>query len=537
VGSICCATASQPAYLEPTYGSRTPGPVKTAAIVVLLAAATALSRAPFLAPRLAHWDAVNYALGLHDFDIAAHQPHPPGSPYFILAGRAVLMLVGDDNSALLLISVIASIGAVLAEYVLARLLFQARTAFVAAVVLMTQPVLWGYGTTASAWTVLACLGLSIGLISLLLMRGHARLSYPSALLMGVASGFRLDAAVFLSPLWLWAMFTTTPEWRRRAVAVGIAVIGLLVWLVPVVADSGGILVWSQRLLALLPAQGASAAAVARQLAANTAITLGMLAFTVGPALVLSYLIDKKRAMFWLRATLTSKVGIFWALWILPALTFLWLVDKSEPGHDLIYTGALVALGVGLLAHSAVTPGRLAACGALIAALQAGVFLFAAPQTGRPLDWTMNSMMLNVTEPGARLQQSSLDSTLRMIRARFEPRATVVLTVTGQDAYRFMMYYLPEYTVVRLDPETRTALVARDKKQGNLTEVGDCLFVDGDAHHIVWVLSTPAEPGTVPRDAALVSDPADGGPFQTWEAETNPVGPDYLGFTLSAACAT
>ena len=78
-----------------------------------LACATVLSRLPLLAPRLAHWDAVNYALGLHDFNVAAHQPHPPGSPYFILLGRLALAVTADDNAALILVSLVASVGAVM----------------------------------------------------------------------------------------------------------------------------------------------------------------------------------------------------------------------------------------------------------------------------------------------------------------------------------------------------------------------------------------------------------------------------------------
>src|SRR3979409_1433137 len=76
----------------------------TWATLAILAFGTGASRLPFLTPRLAHWDAVNYALALHDFNVAAHQPHPPGSPYFILLGRAALALVGDDNAALILVS-------------------------------------------------------------------------------------------------------------------------------------------------------------------------------------------------------------------------------------------------------------------------------------------------------------------------------------------------------------------------------------------------------------------------------------------------
>src|SRR4029077_18529115 len=132
------------------------------AIVLALAACTLVSRLPFLTPRLAHWDAVNYALGLPHFDIAAPQPHPPGSPYFILLGRAALALTGDDNAALIGISIVSSVGAVVGEYVLAAAIFGPRPGLLAAVLLLTQPVFWGYGTMGTPWTLLACLALSIG---------------------------------------------------------------------------------------------------------------------------------------------------------------------------------------------------------------------------------------------------------------------------------------------------------------------------------------------------------------------------------------
>ena len=38
---------------------------------------------PFLAPSLEDIDSINFALGVRHFDVAAHQPHPPGYPVFI----------------------------------------------------------------------------------------------------------------------------------------------------------------------------------------------------------------------------------------------------------------------------------------------------------------------------------------------------------------------------------------------------------------------------------------------------------------------
>ena len=37
-----------------------------------------LTRAPFRAERLSGWDPVNFALALDRWDLALHQPHPPG---------------------------------------------------------------------------------------------------------------------------------------------------------------------------------------------------------------------------------------------------------------------------------------------------------------------------------------------------------------------------------------------------------------------------------------------------------------------------
>lgn len=475
-----------------------------------LAAATVALRLPLLAPRLAHWDAVNYALGLHNFDIAAHQPHPPGSPYFILLGRAALALVGDDNLALELISVVASTGAVMAEFLLAKLLFGRRAAILGALILLTQPVFWGYGTTASAWTVLGLCSIGIASMAALLLRGHARLVYPSAVLVGVVSGFRADAALFLAPLWVWSLFHATRHWRTRAVAIAVVCASTLLWLVPVTLGAGGPLLWSERLLALLPTFDAS---TPRQLTVNTTIAFGTLAFTLGPALVAWFVLRKP-------VQLESRTRVFLALWVVPAFTFLWLVDSTEPGHDLVFVGALAALGGVLLQRSV-------GLGVAVVVFQSVVFLFAAPLADQPLAWTIDSMLLNVTAPGFRAQQSSLDATLRVVQDRFDPATTLVVTLVGQDTYRFMMYYLPEYTVVRLDPEAHSVLTAHGRSQGNWQEA-NCL----SARTAVLVLSTPTEPGTTPDGASRLS--AAGEPFEVWQFPPNEM--DYLGFAIGNACA-
>ena len=506
----------------------------TWAAVALLAAATVLSRAPLFTPRLAHWDAVNYALGLHEFNVAAHQPHPPGSPYYIWLGRAALALLGDDNAALVSLSVAASAGAVLTAYALGRVLFGPRTGLLAALILMTQPVFWGYGTMGTPWTLLAFLALTIGLTCAWLMRGRTGVVLPSAALMGLASGFRLDATVLLMPVWVWAVWRAERRWPRRLLALAVVAASALAWIVPVAASSGGFTLWSERLLALFAPVEPSAASVVRQFASNTFIAFGTLALAVGPALGLG-LASRAPGPLDLRPTAPDRrTRAFWLLWIGPAFVFLWLVDSTEPGHALVFGGALSALAAAVLVRLTRTGPRLGLCATLLVAGQAGLFFFAAPWPERPAAWAPNAMVLNVSASGLREQQASLDAALTTIRRGFDPRDSLVLTITGQDPYRFMMYYLPEFRVRRLDPAAGSVLDARARRQGAWREVDGCLADTPDIRHVVWVLRTRSEPNTSPSGARLLSDPTDA-PFQVWTVDPAPDTPPYLGFSLAEPC--
>src|SRR5690242_20454093 len=51
-----------------------------------LAVVTLLSRWPYRARMLYNWDAVQFALALREFDIAKHQPHPPGYLLYVALG-------------------------------------------------------------------------------------------------------------------------------------------------------------------------------------------------------------------------------------------------------------------------------------------------------------------------------------------------------------------------------------------------------------------------------------------------------------------
>jgi hypothetical protein len=60
----------------------------------------------FLPSTLEDIDSLNFALGIHDFNPAAHRPHPPGYPIFIALAKMVRAVVPSDARALALLGAI-----------------------------------------------------------------------------------------------------------------------------------------------------------------------------------------------------------------------------------------------------------------------------------------------------------------------------------------------------------------------------------------------------------------------------------------------
>ena len=59
-----------------------------------LALIFAIAHVPFLARSLEDIDSVNFALGVRDFDVATHRPHPPGYPVYIFLGKIATAIAG-----------------------------------------------------------------------------------------------------------------------------------------------------------------------------------------------------------------------------------------------------------------------------------------------------------------------------------------------------------------------------------------------------------------------------------------------------------
>ena len=96
--------------------------------MLLLAAATALTRLIFRSHGLYDLDSLGFALGVEHFDPRVYQPHPPGYFLYCCLGKVLHTVIPDVNLALVLLSILASCGAVVLIYQLALEWFGIRGA-------------------------------------------------------------------------------------------------------------------------------------------------------------------------------------------------------------------------------------------------------------------------------------------------------------------------------------------------------------------------------------------------------------------------
>lgn len=172
------------------------------------------------------WDEVLFARALHEYDVAAHIPQPPGFPLYIGTARLFRLFFPDDTLSLSLTSVLfaAVLGAGL--YASFRFIFRDRAAAAAAafLTLMSPAVLIHAGAPRSDVP-----GMAVGLGALALaLQGSrsARSLVASGAAAGLAFGLRVTVLPAVGPVLLASMFIQVRRGRWKPAASGLLLAAL-----------------------------------------------------------------------------------------------------------------------------------------------------------------------------------------------------------------------------------------------------------------------------------------------------------------------
>src|SRR5262249_2869127 len=209
-----------------------------AVAALVLVAATIVSRLPFMTRTLYAFDSANYALAVRDFyNVAFHQPHPPGYPLYVAFARAIDSLVHNANQSLVLESILWSTLAVGCTIGLGRAMCGRGVGLLAGGLLVCTVGFWGYGEVAYPYVALAGESATLALLAHAVLAGRPRLIVPLGLAWAISGGVRWDGAVFALPLALWAVSSVAWRWKLTTVVLAGAVV--VAWAVPLIALSGG----------------------------------------------------------------------------------------------------------------------------------------------------------------------------------------------------------------------------------------------------------------------------------------------------------
>lgn len=505
------------------------------------AAATLLTRAPLVTRHLWDHDSVQLALAVERFDLAAHQPHPPGYPLYVALLKVLDLLGVEPLGGMLTLSVLAAMGGAAAMATLAHRLagggeLGERTALVASALYVFNPLLWFYGELPLVYAVEG--GLTVAVAWAVAGMSDSRSRFLLAcILLAVAGGLRPSTLVLLSPLLLWGVVTS---WRRRRLTPGLLAAGaasgaavVLAWLVPLAVVAGGLAAYRRisgaHFGALLPQTSVLHGAGLDAVGHNVFVVVKWALQGLVPgvlALLVLWMLAPGAVLPGLRR-LASRAG-FLIAWALPPMAFFALFHITKAGYTLVHLPALltalavvVAPALDVSAAPRRGPGgnrwaRTLAAVTLVAVAGGSLFLLGRDRgEGTPRWLALVRHEFNLRE--IRGFERDLEEALAVLRG-LPVAGTVFASVelTGRGAagsegflypwHRHLQWYLPESPVVYLVPELERA----ERTPGGhrpFRPVPWSAWIPEDAERVVWVLSeVPDERFELPPGEDLPSNP-------------------------------
>ena len=475
----------------------------------VLALVTLASRWPYRARMLYNWDAVQFALALREFDVAKHQPHPPGYLLYVGLGRLLNATLGDPSQAYVTLAMLFSAATTFVVYALARALYGRMTALAAACLLAVSPLFWFYGSVGLTYAGEAFGASLVALLALGALRGRVSYLYWGAVVLGLVGGLRQSVLVLLFPLWLAAAIHGIRSTRRVVAALGVLAGAVLAWFLPLMWLSGGLMAYlaaSSQLYSsvVLPTSvfGGHLETTLRQaryLLESVAVGLGPLAVAIFalPAYA--------RRCGW------RIEEWFLVAWIVPPAVFYALVHFGQAGYVLTFLPALVILLSRALVE-AVAAGserlrrpqwRWALTAAAVAPLlliNTGFFVNARPiprefdrREGDAWVWRarddVHDWILSRTAAALREHEAVIRTYVDTIRAVYDPADTALLTELGnRRSYpwlRHAMYYLPEYDVYQLSVGEVRGFYAPQSSATMILTPGDSIVLPRRVRQLVW----------------------------------------------------
>ncbi len=290
---------------------------------------------------LLHQDSVQFALALNHWDIIQHQPHPPGYIFYIGLGKLASLITADQNLALIIINIAASIFGLWGIGWLAYQWWGRSGSIIAGLIYITNASVWFHGSVAEVYIVEASVAIWVIAFAYKYWKKGRMLDLIwLGLLMGVLGGIRQSGEMTLLPLVGYVVWSKNKfQWRTWRLFIGTLLISNMAWIIPLLYFSGGIANYWIALSNLLSHtvidyyRVNQFSGIVKNLSLlietiKQSSPIGMAILGLG---VLPYFAMESRDAF--RIKRHNLVFWFWALF--PMLAMLILVGITNPGYALV----------------------------------------------------------------------------------------------------------------------------------------------------------------------------------------------------------
>jgi hypothetical protein len=208
---------------------------------VLLAIVVLATRIPFIDKMLFEFDSIDFAVALVRFDLSQVTPHMPGYIIHILFGRLIYALLNNPHRAFLAVSILLSIGSVLALWRAAYHLRGERVALITALLWISAPMFWFYGEVETVYpheAFFASVILWLG-ISLYRNRESAWRAIGLFVALSLATGARQSSLLFFVPAVIYIMIVSKQSARVWMLAVASFTVVTTGWTLELFHEAGG----------------------------------------------------------------------------------------------------------------------------------------------------------------------------------------------------------------------------------------------------------------------------------------------------------
>lgn len=435
----------------------------------VLAIVLALTRWPFVPKYLFHFDSVNMALAIENFDPHLHQPQPPGYPLYVVLLK-ILHGIGFTVEYTMVASAI--VAGCLAGWMLWRFcsdMGSCRAGWISAVILLFSPVFWFNSVTNQSRSFIAVASAGTAWFA---WRAGQRDAHPgwligAAAFLGTMAGFRPVESLMLSPLLLWAIWRGRPQWKTVALAVASGAIPVLAWGSWMLAESRGLESYVDLMLRYSAEQRVFEATSKWQAFVFSLQYLG--------SVHLAVLLPWVWALFFARPKMDGR-WLFLAVWTIPSLGFQLLGHSADPCH--LFATITAASWVGGWTLDAMD-GRKALVGAAVAAcLGTGLFL-------RPLRGPAAYASLFVLN---RVDKATTEAVDLGREAASKGPITIIIK-DSPVSWRHLIYYIPG-TPVWVYEHHRWWSPTKEQKPREESQ-GPFLLVNGTGTQVVTALPAAA----------------------------------------------